>query len=315
MRQVARQPGTRPIRPAIFSRALNPAFALQAAFGAADKSRDMSERLFRLVGTLVVAVALMGLLTPGARAVTQVGSDVSGAPFEYFSTPGHQMLGFDIDLLQAMSAKLGPVLVVNHTFDDLLAAVRRGKFDMAMSAISDTRAREKLVDFVDYFVAGGGIMVRPGNPHRFFAIDAFCGYAVAIESGTSYLTDLQHQSDDCKAVGLGPIQLLTYDTDDGAFAAFLGGKGDAYVADYPVAVYRQKNAKGASAFQVAGRQFDVVPYGIAVAKKNVALQHAVQSALLAVIADGTYDRLLKKWNIEAGAMRSAPVNAGTLFEK
>ena len=35
----------------------------------------------------------------------------------------------------------------------------------------------------------------------------------------------------------------------------------------------------------------------------------------AVIADGTYDALLKKWGLEQGALRSVPVNAGTLFSK
>jgi polar amino acid transport system substrate-binding protein len=275
----------------------------------------MSERVFRLVGGFFAAIALAGLLPLGSAAATTVGSDVSGAPFEYYGPPGHKMLGFDIDLLKAMSIRMGPILVVNHSFDDLLAAVQRGKFDLAMSAISDTRDREKLVDFIDYFIAGGGIMVRPGNPHRIFAIDALCGYSVAIEKGTSYLADLQKQSDNCKAIGLGPMNLLTYDTDDAAFAAFMGGKGDAYIADYPVAVYRQKNAPGASSTVVAGGQFDVVPYGIAVKKGNPAVQSATRSALLAVIADGTYDLLLKKWNIEAGAMRSAPINAGTLFQK
>jgi polar amino acid transport system substrate-binding protein len=287
---------------------------LQARPGAADKLVGMSERVFRLAATLVAAAALIGLIPLRAPAAIQVGSDVSGAPFEYFG-PGHRMLGFDIDLLQAMSAQLGPVLVVNHSFDDLLAAVKRGKFDLAMSAISDTRDREKIVDFVDYFVAGGGIMVRAGNPHRIFAIDALCGYGVTIETGTSYLADLQKQSDDCKAVGLAPIDLITSPTDDAAFAAFQAGKGDAYIADYPVAVYRQKYLKGGSAFEVVPRQFHVVPYGIAVAKENSKMKIAVQSALLGAIADGTYDRLLKKWNLEAGALRSAPVNAGTLFEK
>lgn len=45
------------------------------------------------------------------------------------------------------------------------------------------------------------------------------------------------------------------------------------------------------------------------------MQSAARAALLSVIADGTYDLLLKKWDIEAGAMRSAPINAGTLFQK
>jgi polar amino acid transport system substrate-binding protein len=266
-----------------------------------------------IVAGLLMVAMLIGFLPLNARADRTVGSDVSGAPFEYFG-PGKQMLGFDIDLIKAMSVQLGPILVINHTFDDLLAAVKRGKFDMAMSAISDTRDREKIVDFVDYFVAGGGIVVRQGNPHRIFAINALCGYTVAIESGTSYLADLQAESKNCEAVGMKPIALVTFKTDDEAFAAFQGGNGDAYVADYPVAVSRQANLKDPKSLEVVGRQFNVVPYGIAVAKKNVALQAAVKRALLAAIADGTYDRLLKKWKLEAGAMRSAPINAGTLFE-
>ena len=68
------------------------------------------------------------------------------------------------------------------------------------------------------------------------------------------------------------------------------------------------------AYVVAGRQFGVVPYGIAVSKKNAALRDRVQAALKALIADGTYDALLKKWGLEQGAMRSAPINAGTKFQ-
>ena len=228
----------------------------------------MSERIIRFVGVFCAAIVLAALLPLGSLAATQVGADVSGAPFEYFGPPGHTMLGFDIDLLKAMSIRMGPIVVINHTFDDLLAAVRRGQFDLAMSAISDNREREKVVDFIDYFIAGGGITVRPGNPHRIFAINALCGYSVSIEKGTSYLTDLQKQSDDCKAIGLGTIQFLTYDTDDAAFAAFLGGKGDAYIADYPVAANRLKTNRAAASLVLAGRQFDVVPYGIAVKKGN-----------------------------------------------
>jgi len=131
----------------------------------------MSERIIRFVGVFCAAIFLAALLPLESPAATQVGSDVSGAPFEYFSSPGHKMLGFDIDLLKAMSIRMGPILVINHTFDDLLAAVRRGQFGLAMSAISDNREREKVVDFIDYhgwfignvadiaIVAGAGLLI------------------------------------------------------------------------------------------------------------------------------------------------------------
>jgi polar amino acid transport system substrate-binding protein len=271
-------------------------------------------KLAALVTALVVGPLTLPARAPAA-ALT-VGSDVSGAPFEYFQGGSKIALGFDIDLINAMAAKMGrQAAVTNHQFDDLLKAVQHGKFDIAMSAISDTSAREKLVNFLDYFVAGGGLMVQPGNPLHVYNLAGLCGYSVTIENGTSYQTDLQRQSDACKAIGLGAIKILTYNTDDDAFAAFLAGKAPVYVADYPVSVWRARTAGAGKNLQVVGRQFDVVPYGIAVAKSNNALLTQLQHALVAVVADGTYDRLLKKWGLSAGALSVAPVNAGKLFEQ
>lgn len=273
----------------------------------------------RLIVAGLLCAILLAPLAPiaGARAATMsVGSDVSGAPFEYFQGSSKTPLGFDIDLLNAMSAKMGrQSSVTNHQFDDLLKAVQRGQYEAAMSAISDNSAREKLVNFLDYFLAGGGLMVQQGNPLHIFGIDGLCGYTVAVESGTSYETDLRKQGDKCKAVGLGGVKVLTYKTDDDAFAAFVAGKAPVYVADYPVGVWRARTAGAAKGYEVVGRQFDVVPYGIAVAKQNTALLTQLHQALVAVVADGTYDRLIKKWGLSQGAMRVAPVNAGKKFEE
>jgi polar amino acid transport system substrate-binding protein len=270
-----------------------------------------------LAGVLAATIAAPFAFAGSAPAETlPAGSDVSGAPFEYFQGHNKSPLGFDIDLLNAMAAKMGrQVSFTNHQFDDLLKAVQRGQYQLAMSAISDTSAREKLVNFVDYFVAGGGIMVQRGNPLHVFGIDGLCGYSVAVESGTSYQADLEKESARCKAIGLGSIKTVLFPTDDAAFAAFLAGKAPVYVADYPVSVWRARTAGADKGLEVVGKQFDVVPYGIAVSKSNGVLLSQLQHALAAVVADGTYDRLLKKWGLSQGALRVAPVNAGKLFEQ
>lgn len=266
---------------------------------------------WRSLGSLLLGALLLGAAPTSLR----FGSDISAAPFEFYQGSSKAPIGFDVELLQAIGAKLGekPQLV-NHQFDDLLAAVRRGTFDAAISAISDTRAREKQVDFIDYFIAGGGIIVPKGNPARIFSLGSLCGYSVTVESGTSYEASLKAQSSDCTAIGLGPVRVVSYATDDQAFAAFVAGKTDAYVADYPVDEYRVRYANEGKALEVAGAPFDVVPYGIAIAKSNAALRNAIRSALMDVIADGTYDKLLNKWGLQRGALRSAPINAGTLFQ-
>jgi polar amino acid transport system substrate-binding protein len=270
---------------------------------------------FYLCASLCLLAVLFacGAVTARAAGVLHVGSDISYAPLEFYAA-GHRVEGFDVDLALALGKQLGePVVVTNHTFDDLIPATRRGQFDIAISALSDTRARESQVDFVDYLLAGSGMLVPRGNPKHIFSLSALCGLRVDVQRGTSQETALVEQSKECTALHLAPISLIEFDTDDQAFQAFAAGKSDVHVTDFPVVVYLA--ATHDHQYEAAGRQFDLVPYGIAVRKNDPRLRARITNALQAVIADGEYDALLKKWGLEQGALRSAPVDAGTLFSK
>lgn len=277
---------------------------------AAD-NRSMSSSFLR-----VGAFALAGLFAVWGGAASAetlpVGSDVSYAPLEFYATGSHRMIGFDIDLGNALAAQMRTqVAISNHVFDDLIPSVQKGTFAFAVSAISDTRTREAKVDFVDYMLAGSGMLVPAGNPNHVFDVAALCGLRVSVQKGTSQESALQDQSKRCADVHLAPIKFVLSPTDEGAFKFFTQGEADVHVTDYPVAAYLAKT--NGQKYEVAGRQFALVPYGIAVAKTDPALRARLSVALQAVIADGTYDRLLKKWGLEQGALRSVPINAGTLF--
>jgi polar amino acid transport system substrate-binding protein len=261
------------------------------------------------------AVLSMLLLVPGVARAAQplrVGSDISYAPLEFYAPHSTRVEGFDYDLAQAIAAHMGlRVTFRNHDFDDLLKALDAGKFDLVISAMNDTRARASQADFIDYFLAGSGILVRAGNPHHIYNLASLCGMVVDLQRGTAQEAALQAQSRRCVSVGLREVTVMEYATDDEALKEFILGKSMAHISDYPVVSHLARTLGGGKAYEVAGQQFGVVPYGIAVSKKNRALRDRVQSALKAVIASGTYDALLKKWGLEQGAMRSASINAGT----
>ena len=277
-------------------------------------------KLARCLAVLCVWASLFvafGAPAPAAAAGAplRIGSDISYAPLEFFSKGNPRPRGFDMDLARALGARLGrPIQIENRSFDSLLGDVADGKLDIAISAISDTRAREKSVNFVDYFLAGSWMLVPAGNRYHIFSLAALCGLPVDVQFATSQAIALQAQSRACKAVGLAPILLQQRPTDDAALSMLLAGKSDVHVTDYPVVAYLARTLDGGKRFAVAGKQFDVVPYGIAVAKNDASLATAVQSALQSLIADGTYDRLLAKWGLGQGALRSTPMNAGTLYE-
>jgi polar amino acid transport system substrate-binding protein len=271
----------------------------------------MSAFARRASSLLLAAFLCISAARAFADAPLRAGSDVSYAPLEFYSG-SHQMRGFDVDLASAIAQKIGTSVVIsNHVFDDLIPAVKKGSFDLAISALSDTRPREMQVDFIDYMLAGSGMLVPAGNPKHVFDLGALCGLRVDVQKGTSQEAALREQSKRCKDVGLAEIKINAFPTDDAGFKSFTSGNSDVHVTDYPVVAYLAKTND--HKYEVAGRQFALVPYGIAIAKSNPALRQRVVAALQAVIADGTYDKLLKKWGLEQGALRSVPVNAGTLF--
>jgi polar amino acid transport system substrate-binding protein len=274
--------------------------------------------LFRSFAALAAA-SLCALAAPAmANAVPsplRIGSDVSYAPLEFRQPGTTHVTGFDYDLAEAIGKRLRVgVDFANHDFSTLLPGLQARRFDLVVSALSDTRARERSVTFIDYFLSGTGILTRAGNPSHLWSLASLCGHTISVEAGTSGEASLHRQSDRCTAIGLGPITIVTASTDDAALALFTTGKAEAHVSDYPVVAYLARTLGGGKTYEVVGRPFDVVPFGIAVAKSNAALLDQVRDALLALVHDGTYDALLRKWNLEEGALRSAPIDAGTKFE-
>lgn len=263
---------------------------------------------------LTFVLGSLPVAAPAAQTL-RVGSDISYAPLEFYANGSKRIEGFDYDLSQALAARMGRGIVVeNHDFNDLIKAVNGGKFDFVISAMSDTRARSKQVDFVDYFLAGSGLLIAAGNPHHIYNLASLCGMTVDLQRGTSQQAAVEAQSKACTNAGLKPVTVLAFATDGEALKHFTAGESVAHISDYPVVSNLARTLGGGEQYVVMGRQFGVVPYGIAVAKNNAALRDQLQSALKALIADGTYDRLVKKWGLEQGAMRSAPINAGTKFQ-
>ena len=73
----------------------------------------------------------------------------------------------------------------------------------------------------------------------------------------------------------------------------------AEIADFPVAAYSVQQSNGK--LEIIPNQIEPAPYGIATAKGS-SLIVALQKAFDALVADGTYESLLRTWNLEAGEL-------------
>jgi polar amino acid transport system substrate-binding protein len=232
----------------------------------------------------------------------KVGSDIAYAPVEFYES-GTEVRGIDPDLAAAMGTALGVKFTfVNTTFDGIIPALLSKRFDVIMSAMSVTPEREKQISFISYFQAGTSILVKKGNPQGIQSLDDLCGKTVALQKGTTQEQVAKAQQAKCD------FTLRTFDRDTEALLQVKSGAAVADMNDFPVAAYNAQTSGGGNDFEVVGEQIEAGPYGIGLRKDDNQLRTALQAALKEIIANGEYDKVLAKWNVAAGALKTAAVS-------
>ncbi|MFF3490617.1 ABC transporter substrate-binding protein [Streptomyces sp. NPDC002795] len=254
------------------------------------------------------------------KGVIRVGSDIAYAPVEFKDKSG-KAIGIDPDLAKAMGKQLGVTFEFqNGTFDTLVTGLKSNRYDLAMSAMTDTKDRQngvdsdtgkkvgEGVDFVDYFNAGVSIYTPKGKTQGIKTWDDLCGKKIVVQRGTVSHDLAKSQAKKCPSGKKLGIQ--SFDDDQQAQTRLRSGGADAGSSDFPVAAYAVKTAGGGKDFELVGDQVEAAPYGIAVSKDQKQLRDAIKAALDAIIKNGEYDKVIAKWGVEAGAVKSATLNGG-----
>jgi polar amino acid transport system substrate-binding protein len=211
----------------------------------------------------------------------------------------------DTDLMNALGAVMGlKVSMVNATFDTIIPGLTGGKYDVGASSFTDTKAREQVVDFVDYFISGESFFTKSSGGTTVSGLADLCGLSVSVESGTTEESDAKAQSGKCTKAGHKAVNVLVYPTQTAANLALSSGRAQISMADSQVAAYQVKKAGGA--FKITGQTYGVAPYGLALPKAG-GLDKAVLAALKVLMSDGKYMSILDKWGIASGAIPAAEV--------
>ncbi|MFD7279812.1 ABC transporter substrate-binding protein [Streptomyces sp. NPDC059862] len=254
------------------------------------------------------------------KGVIKVGSDIAYAPVEFKDSSG-KTVGIDPDIAAAMGKQLGVTFQFeNGTFDTLITGLRSKRYDIAMSAMTDTKDRQEGidsdtgkkvgegVDFVDYFTAGVSIYTKKGDDQGIKTWSDLCGKKIVVQRGTVSEDLAKVEAKNCPKGK--KLSIEAFDNDQQAQTRLRAGGADAGSSDFPVAAYAVQTSGGGKDFQLVGEQVEAAPYGIAVAKNNTQLRDALQAALDAIIANGEYDKIIKKWGVEDGAVDKATINGG-----
>lgn len=244
-----------------------------------------------------------------SRGTLIVVTDASYPPIESFDEDGQTVIGVDPDIAVEIGAVLGvDIAFHNADFGTLIDVVNSGEADMVMSAMTDTPDREADLDFVNYFAAGTSIVVQRGNPQVVTDLASLCGQSIAVEEGTTQ----QALAERYRAKCASPLTVLTGTTNDDALVLLRTGRVVAVLMDYPPAEWLTTDPKTHAHYELSTTsQYEPGLYGIGIAKGRTDLRDVVRDALAALIANGTYQAILDKWNVGHGAVAQASINAAS----
>jgi polar amino acid transport system substrate-binding protein len=215
----------------------------------------------------------------------RVASDAAYPPFEMVDETTKEIIGFDIDLFDAIAKEANlEVEYVNIGFDPLLAGMAQCQYDAAISAITITEERAKNMQFSDpYFKAGQAITVGINNDTIKTDAD-LKGKSIGTQLGTT---------GDILAKEIEGSTVKAYDSVDLAFQDLINGQVDAVVADnVPSEGFVGKNA---AKIKVVGSLLTSEDYGISVCKNNPELLARINAGLKKVLDAGIIEDLNNKW--------------------
>ncbi len=265
--------------------------------------------------------------TPVAKvssdALAQAGkllicTDFPYPPQEFFDDKGNPV-GMDIEIGTEISNRLGlQAQFVNSVFDTIIAAVKSGKCDVIISAMNITTDRNKQVSMIPYFQAGQSMVVQKGNPQKITTPMDLCGKSAAAESGTTEADYLQGNGDYqgkglvnlCKTAGKPTVTVVLTQKDTDSLQQLQAGKVAVYFADTPPAAYY--TVQQPDKFELTGQIVEPVLEGISVPCGTATdctkaplspVGQAIQTAFNSMKTDGTYAKILAKWNLSLGAVK------------
>ncbi|WP_457324341.1 transporter substrate-binding domain-containing protein [Roseateles sp. P5_E11] len=241
---------------------------------------------------LALPVALALASTAGAQAPQRlrIGFAVGYAPFSEIGTDG-QLKGFEIDVAQALCARLGqqcaPVIL---EFDGLIPALQSRKIDAIMASMSITPERQQVIHFSSPYYYSPARLVMRGDPRADVSPAGLKGKRIGVERGTIHERFLAEQ--------FKGVQLMRYATQDQAFLDLKSGRLDATLVDAVIAQFGFLNHADGRGFGFVGPDFakDQRYYGkgigVGLRKADAAtLGQRFDEALAAMRGNGTLKTL------------------------
>lgn len=235
----------------------------------------------------ILLVVLACLNLANAKSL-KVGTNASFPPFE-FVDKNSQIVGFDMDLLDAISKKVGfEYEIVNMGFDGLIPALKSGKIDMVAAGMSATEQRRKAADFTNPYYSTENVFLKKADNDSIKSKEDIKGKIVSTQLGTVQEIAMRELKD---------IKVSTMKDPFNVIMALKNGKVDVAVFDSSVAYGYLKQNPDLVAFHTEDDGSDGFSFAFDKGKHSELLAKFNQ-AIDELKADGIYDKILEKYELK-----------------
>jgi polar amino acid transport system substrate-binding protein len=250
----------------------------------------------------VLFAVLLFTAPTNAQKVLRWGADPSGGAPYVFTDPANpnQYIGYEKEMVDALAAAMDrKAEFVPSDWETLVSALQRGSFDIIVNGLEPTTDRARQIDFsIPYYIFQLQLTVRHADERIQTLSD--CRNRMVGTLGNTVASRILQQEN---------IPMRGYPDPVGAYRDLDLGRLDAVLMDVPAEAFYARRIPG---LKPAGEPFYRGPYVIGLRKGDEALKEQVDRGIEKIIADGTLERILKKWDLwnDAQVEMQTPIRAG-----
>ncbi len=271
----------------------------------------MKQRIWQRVWLGVFTLLVFGLIGVGTASMTGraaeqkkfiVGFDAAFPPYGYMDENG-DYIGFDLDLAAEVCRRNGWELVKRPIdWDSKDSELKSGAISCIWNGFTINGREEDYTWSTPYVDNSQVVIVKKDSGINKLA--DLSGKRLIVQSDSSALAALtgEDATKENKKLAASLKDLQQVADYNSAFMNLESGMVDAIAMDIGVASY-QLSAKG-DQFRMLEERLSSEEYGIGFKKGNTELRDQVQETLLVMLADGTYEQIVKKWGLEDSACLS-----------
>ena len=230
------------------------------------------------------------------KGVINYCATIDNPPRAYFDEK-QQPIGFEVELGTEIASRMGlKVNWVQLKFPGLVPALQAQQCDAIMQELFIRAERLEIIDMVPFSRTGQQIVVRRSDNSLGAGLEDLSGKKLAVPNGTTIHNLAVEANKKLKDLGKPEINLVVLPTTTDTFQQLATSQVDAVGTTSTAGAYYVRLRP--NDFKAKGDPFGLIGTGIGIRKGNTDLTNAVKRSLDSLVADGSYKKLIEKWNMQ-----------------